>query len=201
MSSVLDFYFDFSSPYGYFAAMRIEALAQKHGRSVNWHPVLLGAIFKTTGAIPLPMVPIKGSYALHDMERSARLHGIAFTRPEPFPIATQLAARAMLWTKEQHGESKAVEFSKRAYLAYFADGRDITQAGSISAIASALDIDPLALLEGAGSPAIKDALKAEVDAAMARGVFGAPFMIVDEEPFWGFDRFAQLEVFLKDGKI
>lgn len=201
MSKVLDFYFDFSSPYGYFAAMRIDALAQRYGRSTNWHPLLLGAVFKTTGGAPLPLIPLKGSYALRDIERTARFHDIPFQRPQPFPISTQLAARAMLWIGQTHGKDVAVEFAKRVYGAYFADGRNITEEEPVADVARTLDIDPAALLEGVGSTHIKDVLRAEVDAAMARGVFGSPFMIVDDEPFWGFDRFDQLEAFLKNGKI
>lgn len=59
MSAAIDFYFEFSSPYGYFAAERVEALAERHGRTVDWHPVLLGVIFKSTGMAPLTQVPIK----------------------------------------------------------------------------------------------------------------------------------------------
>ena len=49
----IDFYFDFSSPYGYFAAEQIDALAARYGRSVLWHPFLLGVTFKVTGLAPL----------------------------------------------------------------------------------------------------------------------------------------------------
>jgi 2-hydroxychromene-2-carboxylate isomerase len=76
MAAPIDFYFDFSSPYGYLAAQKIEALAAKHGREVDWHPVLLGVIFKETGSAPLTMVPLKGDYSRRDFERSARFHGI-----------------------------------------------------------------------------------------------------------------------------
>ncbi|MEP7329929.1 MAG: DsbA family protein, partial [Betaproteobacteria bacterium] len=68
----IDFYFDFSSPYGYIAAQKIEALAARHGRTVNWHPILLGVIFRTTGGAPLPQLPMKGPYSVHDFARSAR---------------------------------------------------------------------------------------------------------------------------------
>lgn len=201
MTQALDFYFDFSSPYGYFAATRIDALAQKYGRPVNWHPVLLGPMFKTTGGAPFPSIPIKGDYALRDIERTARLHNIPFKLPQPFPMPTQLAARAMLWIGQTQGAAKAVEFAKRVYAAYFVEGRNITEAETIAAIGASLAINPEALIEAAGSVAIKDQLKADVEAAMARGIFGSPFMIVDDEPFWGFDRFDQLEAFLKNGKI
>ena len=68
----IDFYFDFSSPYGYFASQKIEALAEKHGRTVDWHPMLLGVVFKQTGAAPLTEIPVKGPYSKRDFARSAR---------------------------------------------------------------------------------------------------------------------------------
>lgn len=201
MTAAIDFYFDFSSPYGYFASTRIEALASKYGRTVNWHPVLLGVMFKTTGAVPLSMVPLKGEYSLHDFERSARFHGIPYTRPELFPLPTQLAARAMLWLEETQGKDKAVEFAKAVYAAYFVDSKKIIDPEAIGPIAAGIGIDANALIEGANSQAIKDRLRTEVEAAMARGVFGSPFVIVDGESFWGFDRFDQIEALLKNGRI
>lgn len=201
MAAPIDFYFDFSSPYGYFASTRIDALAAKYGRTVNWHPVLLGVIFKTTGSAPLPTLPVKGPYAVHDIERTARFHGIAYRFPQPFPIATQAAARAMLWIQNTLDGVKAVEFAKATYRAYFVDGINIGDADNVARVASSLGLDPATLIDAINSPEIKDRLKAEVDQALARGVFGSPFVIVDGEAFWGFDRFDQLDAFLKDGTI
>jgi len=98
MAAPIDFYFDFSSPYGFLAAQKIEALAEKHGRAVDWHPMLLGVVFKETGAAPLTMVPLKGDYSRRDFERSARYHGIAgFRMPPKFPIASQAPAEESRW--------------------------------------------------------------------------------------------------------
>ena len=88
----LDFYYDFSSPYGYFAATRISALAANHGHDVSWHPSLLGAVFKVTGSGPLPSLPLKGPYGLKDMARTARFLDVPYSFPEPFPIPTQRPA-------------------------------------------------------------------------------------------------------------
>jgi 2-hydroxychromene-2-carboxylate isomerase len=201
MTDPIDFYFDFSSPYGYFASTRIDALAAQYGRAVQWHPVLLGVIFKTTGAQPLPLVPLKGDYALRDFERTARFHDIEYRRPAKFPLATQLAARAMLWIQEVHGAAKAVEFAQAVYRAYFVDGSDIGDPDVVAGIASAIALDGAALVDGAGEQSTKDRLKAEVDAAIARGVFGSPFVIADGEPVWGFDRFDQLDAWLENTEI
>jgi 2-hydroxychromene-2-carboxylate isomerase len=98
MSAPIEFYFDLSSPYGFLAAQKIEALAAKHGRGVDWRPVLLGAMFRQTGMAPLTEIPLKGEYSKRDFARSARFHGIAgFRQPSRFPIPTQAPARIILW--------------------------------------------------------------------------------------------------------
>lgn len=201
MSKEIDFYFDFSSPYGYFASTAIDALAAKYQRKVNWHPVLLGAIFKVSGGAPLTTIPLKGEYSLRDFERTARFHGIPFNQPPTFPIATQSTARAMLWVRQAHNDDKAREFAKAAYHAFFVDGIDINDPANLQKIAAQIGIDGVTLVEGLNSPNIKEQLKQDVEHAMQRKVFGSPYIIVDGEPFWGFDRFEQLEAFLKTGSI
>ncbi len=200
-SGVIDFYFDFSSPYGYFAATKIDALAKQFQREVAWHPILLGAVFKTTGAAPLTMVPLKGEYSWRDFERTARLHGIDYNRPPVFPIGSQLVARATLWIHGAHGRHRASAFVLAAYRAFFVDGIDISDAGHVLAIAKAQGLDVVAVEIGMQDADIKLQLRTGTEAAIARGVFGSPFFMVDNEPFWGFDRLDQLRYFLQHGQI
>ncbi|NSX18152.1 2-hydroxychromene-2-carboxylate isomerase [Cupriavidus taiwanensis] len=197
MTAAIDFYFDFSSPYGYFASTRIDDLAQKYGRNVAWHPILLGVVFKTTGASPLPQLPLKGDYSWRDFERTARFHGIEYQRPTHFPLPTTHAARAMLWLQNHHGDDLAAAFARSVYRALFVDDINIAEPAEIMKLAEPLGVDVQALDAGATSYQIKDQLKAEIEVAMAKGVFGSPFVIVDGEPFWGFDRFDQIEAHLK----
>jgi 2-hydroxychromene-2-carboxylate isomerase len=201
MASAIDFYFDFSSPYGYFASTKIDALAAKYQRDVKWHAILLGAVFQKTGGAPLTTLPLKGDYSLLDFERSARFHGIPYKHPKAFPISTQHPARAMLWLQATAGDAKAVTFAKAIYKAYFVDGIDISDAASVAQIGAGLGIDSAALSTAIGNAEIKERLKTEVAHALERGVFGSPYMVVDGEPFWGFDRFDQVEATLKNGKI
>ncbi|MBK7742895.1 MAG: 2-hydroxychromene-2-carboxylate isomerase [Betaproteobacteria bacterium] len=199
MTAPIDFYFDFSSPYGCLAAQRIEALAAKHGRSVDWHPVLLGAIFKATGGAPLTELPLKADYARRDFERSARFHGIdGFRLPAKFPIATQAPARIVLWLKGSD-PLLAARVAKALYRAYFFDGVDISSPERAAAVAANEGVDAAAARAAVDDPAIKEALKDEVERALARGVFGSPFVIVDGEPFWGLDRFDQIDRWLASG--
>jgi|EP01034_Spumella_vulgaris_P039244 2-hydroxychromene-2-carboxylate isomerase len=197
----IDFYFDFGSPYGYFAATCIDELAARHRREVRWHPIMMAAVFETTGGMPLPMVPIKGNYVQHDMDRTARQHGIVYRQPATFPQLLLGAPRAMLWIRQEYGDELAVRFAKRCLHAYFADRVDVADDEVLGGIAAGLGVPAHALLAAIRTREVKELLKQETAAAMARGVFGSPFVIADKEPFWGFDRFGQLEAWLAGGGV
>jgi 2-hydroxychromene-2-carboxylate isomerase len=194
----LDFYFDFSSPYAYFASTRIEALAARHGATVNWRPYLMGAVFKVTGIQPIVDYPLKGDYARRDLDRSARRLGIAFGLPAQFPFGTVTACRAFysLVDKDRAG---AVRLAHALFQAAFTKGRDICPVEQVSAIAASVGFDREAVARGIQDPAVKERLKREVDAAIARGVFGSPMFFVGDEPFWGNDRLDEVEEWLARG--
>ena len=194
----VDFYFEFSSPYGYIAANLVDDLAGRIGREIRWRPFLLGPIFKATGSAPLVDIPMKGDYSRHDFGRSARFHGVQFAMPPKFPIGTVAAMRAFYWT-EGRDPSAAKKLAKALYKAYFLEGKDISEPRTVIEVASSLGIDAAALEAGIADPAVKERAKAEVDGAMSRGVFGSPFFIVDGEPFWGCDRIPMLEEWVKRG--
>lgn len=199
MSAPIEFYFDFSSPYGYLASEKIEALAARHGRGVNWHPILLGVVFKQTAVRPLTEIPLKREYARRDMARSARLHGVErFRMPSIFPIATQAPARIVLWLK-QHDPARVAAAVHALYRAFFGDDVDISKADTAAAVAAGCGADAAAVRAAIDDPAIKDALKVENEKAMAAGVFGSPFIVVDGEPFWGVDHLDQVERWLTTG--
>jgi 2-hydroxychromene-2-carboxylate isomerase len=199
MPAPIDFYFDFSSPYGFLASEKIEALAARHGRRVNWHPVLLGVVFRQTGAAPLTQVPLKGDYSKRDMARSARFHGVdSFRMPSTFPIPSQAAARIVLWIR-QHDPALAAKVVHALYRAFFVDDIDISNPDAAAAAAAKSGVNAAAARAAIDDPAIKDALKQANDEAIAKGVFGSPFIIVDGEPFWGMDRLDQVDRWLATG--
>jgi 2-hydroxychromene-2-carboxylate isomerase len=171
MPAPIEFYFDFSSPFGYLASEKIDTLAAKHGRTVLWRPFLLGATFKTTGLGPLVSVPMKGDYSRHDFMRSARLLGVTFKLPSNFPVGTVSAARAFYWLDNQD------------------PARATARCG----------LDAAAVATGINDAAVKERTKVEVDKALAKGVFGSPFTIIDGEPFWGSDRLDQIDRWLATG--
>jgi 2-hydroxychromene-2-carboxylate isomerase len=200
MAEPIEFRFDFASPYSYLAAEKIDALADRFERKVIWKPVLLGAIFKHFGTVPLTRQPGMHDYAVRDFARSARYLGLPFNMPMRFPIATQVPARAYYWLVQQD-EAHAKRFARAAFHTYFVDGRDISEPATVLNIAAGLDVDPVALSSAIENQAIKDKLRAETDVAIALGVFGAPWITVDGEPFWGADRLPQIERWLESGRF
>ena len=198
MSEPIEFHFDFSSPYSYLASERIDALAAKYGRKVRWLPVLLGPAFLKTGQKPLLSIPIKGEYARRDIARSARYYGVTFAFPKTFPLPTQAAARAYYFLHDRDCP-KARAFAHAVFRAYWVEGRDISDANLVCGIAASSGIGAAEIAEAIASPALKDRLRAETDGAIERGMFGAPWFLVDGEPFWGADRLPQMEKWLATG--
>jgi hypothetical protein len=114
MSKPIDFYFEFSSPYGYIASQIAEEVEARIGRPMAWRPMLLGPVFKITGQQPLVEVPMKGEYSKRDFVRSARQHKLPFRYPEKFPIGTVAAVRAFYWVNERDPE-QARKLAKALY--------------------------------------------------------------------------------------
>jgi len=198
MASPIDFYFDFSSPYGYLASEKIDALAAKHGREVNWRPYLLGVAFKTTGSAPLTTIPMKGAYHLRDMVRTAKYHGVAYRHPSPFPISPVTPSRAFYWL-DANDPKRARDLAHALYRAYFVDGIDISNAESTVAVGIGLGLKAADIRAAIADQTIKERLRVEVDKALAQGAFGSPYIVVDGEPFWGSDRLDQIDKWLETG--
>ncbi|MCZ4304890.1 2-hydroxychromene-2-carboxylate isomerase [Zoogloeaceae bacterium G21618-S1] len=195
MAEPIDFYFDFSSPYGYFMSEKIDGIAAGFGRKVRWHPILLGVVYTVSEGKPLTELPLKGDYAVRDIARSARFHGVDYAKPDPFPIPTQAAARAYYWLHDQDC-GLARRFAHAVYRAYFQSGRNIGTPEVVVDIAASLGVDGPALAEALQSDPVKTRLKAACGDAIAKGVFGSPFVLIDGEAFWGIDRLPQIERWL-----
>jgi 2-hydroxychromene-2-carboxylate isomerase len=198
--SAIEFYFDFSSPYSYFASEWIEALAARHGRTVRWKAILLGVTFQAAELKSPVHHPIKREYTLHDFERSARYAGVPYKLPDPFPIATQNAARVFWWLDEQRPEA-APAWARHCLRAYFTRNVNLADTVSLKALAGEFGLDADEAEAVWTSPSAKARLRQVCDDAVAHGVFGAPFFVVDGEPFWGNDRRAQIERWLQGGSF
>jgi 2-hydroxychromene-2-carboxylate isomerase len=201
MAAPIEFYFDFSSPYSYIASEEVEAIAERHGRTVVWRPILLGAVFKASGGTPLTEgYGPKARYSVRDFARSAAFVGVPYRHPSTFPIGAVTAARSVLWLQRHHPDLVA-PFIHSVFRAFFVADLNIADAAVVMELAQGLGIDTAQLSAGAQDESIKNALRTEVERAIARGVFGAPTLVIDGEMFWGHDRLAQVERWISAGSF
>jgi len=196
----IDFYFDFLSMYGYFASLRIDAMAARHGRRVRWHSMLLGvSVMKTMGLKPLLETPLKGDYVVRDSLRYVRKHGLQLARQPADPMMDpRPAARAFYWLRHNHPGTET-SFAKEVLDRYWRLAQDLGNPERVAEIAPLLGLEVGALREGLESDIAREELRNAVAASLERGVFGSPFFIVDGEPFWGSDRLEQLDEWLASG--
>ncbi|MBO6581047.1 MAG: 2-hydroxychromene-2-carboxylate isomerase [Thalassospira sp.] len=198
--SEVSFYFDFSSPYGYLAAERMEDFEKRHGVTVVWRPFMIGAAFKQTGQSPLLDQPIRGPYFRHDMERCARLQNIPFQIPNNFPYAALVPTRAYYWL-ESRSPMLARKFAKDIYRGYFADGLDMSNPENVFAAATRHSINASEMRAAVESQKWKDHVRAVTEDAIKMGAFGSPFFFYEDEPFFGNDRIDQLAQWISLRKL
>jgi len=190
----VEMYFDFSSPYAYFASERIEGLCGRLGVGLRWRPILLGPIFKRTGAKPLLNDGVRGAYARMDCARWARLHDLPYREPESFPVNSLKAARGALVLAESE---RLGDYIHGCFRAYWRHGEDLFKDDTLAEVVSGLGVDADAFLAGIQSPAVKQRLMDETERAWQLGVFGAPTFIVAGERLWGNDRLPLLETIVR----
>lgn len=187
-AATLDFFYEFASPYSYFAAVRIGPLAEAAGVRVNWRPFLLGPIFAAQGwnTSPFNLYPAKGAHMWRDVERVAAAMGLPpVTKPDPFPVNGLLGARVALYLND----ASRPAFTRALYCAEFAEGRDVAARETVREVLAGLGHFCDDIIAEAEGQANKDRLRAQTEDAQRLGIFGAPsFVTPDGELFWGNDR-------------
>lgn len=198
-NTAIDFYFDFISPFGWIAAERVGDLARKHGRTINWRPFLLKAtVVDAMGLPPVVTTPLKGPYLIRDAARQARYYGLTLNEGIGNVFPSIAPARAVIWARG-HTPDKVEALVLALYRRWMEQAGDIASPEAVVAIAADVGIDPDALAQGMIEPAIKDALRQDVEDTIAAGVFGSPTLVVDGEMFWGSDRVDQAFEWIERG--
>jgi 2-hydroxychromene-2-carboxylate isomerase len=196
----IQFWFDFISPYGYLASLRIDDLAARHGRSVDWHPLLVGVtVLRTMGLRPLMGTPLKKDYVPREIARYTRRHGVTLRRDVAAPAMNPLpGGRAFAWLRA-HAPQHAKPFARAVFHAVWAEGLDVVERNALVACADRSGT-PAELIDAAiAAPDAGALLRAEVQGAIDAGAFGSPFVMVDGEPFFGVDKFELIDEWLTRG--
>lgn len=182
------FSFDLGSPYGWLAAERVDdAFAP---RTVVWEPVLLGGIFAATGRSSWALAgDATRADGIAEIERRARERGLPpVVWPDPWPGSYLTVMRVASAVLRAGGQDALRRFTLAAYRIAFTEGADLATADGIGAAAERAGLGAGGgLLVAAGDRAVKDALRATTDAAIARGVIGVPSFTVDGTVHFGDD--------------
>lgn len=180
----LEFWFDFASTYSYIAAMRIEKLCAEAGVTLQWVPFLLGPIFQLQGwnDSPFNLNERRGAYMWRDLERLTGKYALPWKHPSAFPRASTLATRVACSVAD---EPWCGSFIRGVFVANFGEDRDIGREDVIVDVLGALGQNGRDVVGRALEPERRTRLRANVERAIASGIFGAPNCIVDGELFWG----------------
>lgn len=182
--ATLRFYYDIVCPFAYLASTRVRALAREAGVGLEYCPVLLGGIFKGTGAVDDPNVAMpaaKARLTRLDALRQADLGKVPFAWNPRHPQRSVTAMRLLLAVDE----SRRPALTDALYQAYWVDGRDITDHAVLQDVAAPFDLD-VARVDA--DPAIRQALFDATDHAVSIGAFGVPTLELDGRIWWGADR-------------
>jgi 2-hydroxychromene-2-carboxylate isomerase len=179
----LEFWFDFASTYSYVGAMRIERMCDQAGVELRWKPFLLGPVFARQGIddSPFNVYPERGRYMWRELVRVCRKYGLPWRQPSVFP---RRSSRAGKIAAAHADEPWAGDFIRAVFELNFVHDREIDDEGALAATLAALNHDPRTVMEAAEGP-LRGALRANTEAALEAGIFGAPTCVVDDELFWG----------------
>lgn len=188
------FLFDVGSPTAYLAWKRLPKIAERVGAEIDHVPILLGGIFKSTGNAPPGTIVAKGTWMADDMAIWAKLDGTAFAMNPKFPINTTAMMRGCVAARHR-GEFQA--YTDAVFHGMWRDARDMSDLAVLAEVIAGAGLDPAAYAAAIEDQAVKDELRANTEAAVAAGVFGAPSFFVGDRLFFGQDRTHFVEMALK----
>ena len=197
----IDYYVSLNSPWTHLGAARIEALAAKYHATMRVHPVDFGTIFAASGGLPLPRRSAqRQAYRLQELRRWRDRLGIPiYIQPKFFPSSEALTAGCVIALRETVGDAPAIALAHAVLRAVWEQEQNPADAATLAGLITACGQDADAVMTLGAEPRWADRRVADTQAALDRGVFGAPSYVIGDEIFWGQDRLAFVERHLARG--
>jgi 2-hydroxychromene-2-carboxylate isomerase len=194
MDKFVDYFMNPTSPWTYLGHARLREICARHNASIRIKPIDVGArVFPVSGGLPLAKrAPQRQAYRLVELERWRGLLGVPLNlHPKHFPAPADEACRLIIAADQLHGEDSAMKLAEHLMRAIWAQERDIGDTHTLRAIVHecGLPVDALYLQ----IPQTHQVFDANTQEAIDRGVFGVPWYVYRDEPFWGQDRLEFLE--------
>ncbi len=195
----IDYFFATLSPYAYLAGNRLEEIALKHNATITYKPFdLITAFGRTGGQPPKDRHPSRQEYRAMELPRQAKKLGMPFKlKPAFWPTNGATSSYAIIAAQDEGGD--VGKLCQLIMQAVWVEDRDIAQDDVVRDCLAKAGFDPAiadkGLLKGA------DTYARNLEEAVEKGVFGAPFYILDDgQKFWGQDRLEDLDMHL-DGRL
>ena len=185
MPRVVEFYFDCGSPYSYIAHTRLGEGLRRTGGTAQYRIMLLGGVFQLTGNASPALNPLKWPNSQRDLERYVKKYQVPFQRNPHFPVNTLKAMRGAVVAE---AEGILARYSDAVFAGMWRDGLKMDDDAVLARVLDGAGIDAARLLPRIAEDAVKQKLKSYTEAAVKRGVFGAPTFFVEDEMFFGQDR-------------
>lgn len=193
----LEFMYDFGSPNAYLVHKVLPELAQKHGATLTYVPILLGGVFKATdNQSPIQaFARVKGKLAYHarEIERFITRNGIKYHMNPHFPVNTIGIMRGAVYAQGKPWETTYID---AIYNAMWVHGQKMDDADVIADVLDTAGLPRSEIMSATQDPDVKQGLIDTTSAAVARGVFGSPTMFLGDEMFFGKDSLPELEHYL-----
>jgi 2-hydroxychromene-2-carboxylate isomerase len=201
MALHIDYYASLNSPWTHLGAVRIEALAAKYGATMRIYPVDFGSIFAASGGLPLPRrAPQRQAYRLQELRRWRDHLDIPINiQPKHFPSSEALSSGCVIAVRETVDDAAAIRLAHRVLRAVWQDETSPADTTTLAALITDCGLDADAVMKLGAEPRWAERRVADTQAALDRGVFGAPSYVIGDEIFWGQDRLEFVERHLARG--
>ena len=185
MIKSFDFYFDFISPYSFFAHKEILKIEKKNSIKIRYKPILLGGLHNLHGIKAPAFIPAKAKHMIRDCKLIAEKNRVSFKFNSYFPIKSLNLMRGVFVAEEDNFKSYYIE---SIFNSIWQDGLNMNDENIVQKILKNLNVNPKTFFLKITSSSIKDSLKKKTGEAYEKGIFGAPSFVSNNKVFWGQDR-------------
>ncbi len=194
MIKSFEFYFDFISPYSFFAHKEIRKIEKKNSIKIIYKPILLGGLHNLHGITAPAFIPAKAKHMIRDCKLIAEKNNIKFKFNSYFPIRSLNLMRGVFVAEEDNYKSYYID---NIFNSIWQDGLNMNDENIIQKVLKNLDVNPKTFFLRLASSSVKELLKQKTKEAFDKGIFGAPTFISNNKIFWGQDR---IEFVLNEAK-
>ena len=201
----IEFFYDCSSPWTYFAFTRMLPLAQALDLSVEWRPVLVGGVFNAVNqeVYAAREAMFRGDnkrrldYYFKDLQDWARLCSVTAVMPPGHPISSVKAMRGAFYAQEQ---GQLIPYSQAVFEAYWGSASpDISDDAVLADICQRSAVDTDGFFDAISNQRYKDLLRGNTEELVERGGFGSPTLFIDgDDMYFGNDRLPLMEFRLRE---